>query len=201
MTTILRKMKILKSIWQRRLVWSNFPMNYCVLKIKNVNYKSYPQISGKLILIGSGRLILGNKVSINSGLRSNPIGGDTRTIISIGDNALITIGDKTGLSNCSIICKEKIIIGENVNIGGSVKIYDTDFHNLNAKNRLVESTDIPNNSEIIIGDNCFIGAHSIILKGVKIGENSIIGAGSLISKSIPENQIWAGNPAKFIRNI
>ena len=47
----------------------------------------------------------------------------------------------------------------------------------------------------------FIGAHSTILKVVTIGENSIIGAGSVISKSIPANEIWAGNPVKFIKNI
>ena len=53
----------------------------------------------------------------------------------------------------------------------------------------------------MIKDNAFIGAHSIILKGVTIGENSIIGAGSVVTKSVPDNQIWAGNPARFIRNI
>jgi acetyltransferase-like isoleucine patch superfamily enzyme len=53
----------------------------------------------------------------------------------------------------------------------------------------------------VICDNVFIGAHSIVLKGVTIGENSIIGSGSVVTKSIPANQIWAGNPAKIIRNI
>lgn len=54
---------------------------------------------------------------------------------------------------------------------------------------------------VIIEDNAFIGARSIILKGVTIGANSIIGAGSVVTKSIPANEIWAGNPAKFIRKI
>ena len=54
---------------------------------------------------------------------------------------------------------------------------------------------------VAICDNAFIGAKSIILKGVTIGENSVIGAGSVVTKSVPANQIWAGNPAKFIREI
>lgn len=54
---------------------------------------------------------------------------------------------------------------------------------------------------VVIGDNVFIGAKCIILKGVTIGENSIVGAGSVVTKSIPANEIWAGNPAKFIRKI
>jgi len=54
---------------------------------------------------------------------------------------------------------------------------------------------------VIIEDYAFIGAHSTILKGVTIGRNSIIGAGSLVCKSVPANEIWGGNPAKYIRNI
>ena len=52
-----------------------------------------------------------------------------------------------------------------------------------------------------IKDGVFVGAHSIILKGVTIGEGSIIGAGSVVTKSIPAGEVWAGNPAKFIRKI
>lgn len=52
-----------------------------------------------------------------------------------------------------------------------------------------------------IKDNAFIGAHSIILKGVTIGEKSIIGAGSVVARDVPDGEIWAGNPAKFIKNI
>jgi len=52
-----------------------------------------------------------------------------------------------------------------------------------------------------IEDNVFIGANCIILKGVKIGDRSIIGAGSVVTKNVPSDQIWAGNPAKFIREI
>ena len=52
-----------------------------------------------------------------------------------------------------------------------------------------------------IENNVFIGANSMILKGVKIGDRSIIGAGSVVTKNVPSDQIWAGNPAKFIREI
>ena len=54
---------------------------------------------------------------------------------------------------------------------------------------------------VIIKDNAFIGAGSIILKGTIIGMNSIVAAGSVVTKSIPDNEIWGGNPAKFIKKV
>lgn len=52
---------------------------------------------------------------------------------------------------------------------------------------------------IIIGDGCFIGSNSIILKGTNLGKNCVVGAGSVVSGSFPDNVIIAGNPAKIIK--
>lgn len=57
------------------------------------------------------------------------------------------------------------------------------------------------NGRPTIGNNVSIYTGSIIFGDVIIGNNVIIGAGSVVTKSIPDNQIWAGNPAKFIREI
>lgn len=51
---------------------------------------------------------------------------------------------------------------------------------------------------INIGDNCFIGARSIILPGVTIGNNSIIAAGAVVNKDVPSGEVWGGIPAKYI---
>ncbi|MBR1435568.1 MAG: acyltransferase, partial [Bacteroidales bacterium] len=50
-----------------------------------------------------------------------------------------------------------------------------------------------------ICDDVLLGARVIVLKGVTIGEGSVVGAGSVVTKNIPPHQIWAGNPARFIR--
>ena len=54
---------------------------------------------------------------------------------------------------------------------------------------------------IIVEDNCFIGAHTIILPWVRIGKNCVVGAGSVVTKSLKANGVYAGNPAKFICSI
>lgn len=46
-----------------------------------------------------------------------------------------------------------------------------------------------------------IGAGSVVLCGIEIGENAMVGAGSVVTKDIPANELWVGNPAKFVRKI
>ena len=192
---------MIAKIIKTRLIWRYALYNWLLLKYRKVEYETYPRISGKLFITGSGALKLGKNVRFNSCRSANPIGGDDRVVLSIAQNTCMQIGDNTGISNSAIICGDHINIGSNVHIGGGVKIYDSNFHSLKADHRAKKGNDIPLTAAVIIGNGCFIGAHSIILKGVEIGSNSIIGAGSVVSKSIPKNEIWGGNPAKMIKKI
>lgn len=55
--------------------------------------------------------------------------------------------------------------------------------------------------KVVIEDNVFIGANSIILPNITIGENSIVGSGSVVTKNVPKNTVVAGNPAKVICSV
>lgn len=55
------------------------------------------------------------------------------------------------------------------------------------------------NGEVRIKKGAFIGTKTIICNAVTIGEGAIIGAGSIVTKNIPDNEVWAGNPARFIK--
>lgn len=174
--------------------------NRLILAINKVKYQDL-QLNGILLVHNKGTLKIDLKGRINSSKFKNIIGGDTRSSIVVKKGAELSIGKNFRMSNSAIYCAEKITIGNNVMIGGSCKIWDTDFHPLNAQEREIN----PNNNYITkpisIGDNVFIGGFSIILKGVTIGDHAIIGAGSVVSKNVPAGEIWAGNPAKLVKKV
>ena len=146
--------------------------------------------------------IIGNNFRMNNNQLNNPIGYFKRCTFVVHPNAEIRIGNNVGISQSAIVSHCSVVIGDNVDIGGGCVIYTSDFHSLDWRIRSTKEDQMnKKNAPVVIKDNVFIGAQSIILKGVIIGENSIVGAGSVVAKSIPANQIWAGNPARFIRNI
>lgn len=174
--------------------------NYISLKVNHVSYVNL-KINGFLLIYNKGHLRIGKESKINSSKFKNIIGGDTRSSIIVKKGAELTFGNNFKMSNSAIYCAEKISIGNNVMIGGSCKIWDTDFHPLNHDQRELNPNENYNTKPIFIGNNVFIGGFSIILKGVTIGDGVIIGAGSVVAKNIPSNEVWAGNPARFIKTI
>lgn len=85
-------------------------------------------------------------------------------------------------------------------IGSGTKIFDTDFHSVLYEDRLNGDRNVTS-APVHICEGAFIGACSIILKGVTIGKHSVIGAGSVVTKDVPDNEIWAGNPAKYVKDL
>ena len=169
--------------------------------MNNVSIGKNISINGKLFCVtrDSSSIVLGSGIRINSGIKYNSIGGDNRTILFAEGNGIISIGDRTGLSNCTLFCCESITIGCDVYLGGSVKIYDTDFHWVDCNKRI--NTKGGKTSPVVIKDGVFVGAHTIVLKGVTINEHAVVGAGSVVTKDIPKGELWAGNPAKYIKSI
>ena len=101
----------------------------------------------------------------------------------------LELGYKTDIGAFTYInAKYGVIIEEGVQIGSHCSIYSV-------------STIDDTSGKVLLKKNCRIGSHSTVLPGVTIGENSIIGAHSLVTKSIPDNVVAIGIPAKVIKNI
>jgi len=123
-----------------------------------------------------GKLTFGYKTKIRSG-----------TKITVRKEAEIVIKDNVFLNHgCMLMCHEKIYIGSNVQVGPNVLMYDHDhdFRHENGLKALKYRT-----SPIKIGENVWIGANTVILKGTTIGDNCVIGAGSVIKGNFPNNSI------------
>lgn len=92
---------------------------------------------------------------------------------------------------------DKVEIGNGCIISWDVEILDTDFHQLIEIDGIQKTITKP----IFIGENCWVGARAIILKGVYIGFESVIAAGSVVTKSFPPKSLIGGNPAQLIKKI
>lgn len=96
---------------------------------------------------------------------------------------------------CMFVDLGGIELGDNVLVGPEVKILSVN-HPLDPRNRrgvILKSVKVKRNA--------WIGAGAIICPGVTIGENSVIGAGSVVTKDVPDNCVYGGVPAKFIKSI
>ena len=110
--------------------------------------------------------------------------------IEVGRNCFINY-------NCTILDNAKVTMGDNCLLAPNVAIY-TAGHPLHPDSR---NSGYEYGIEVHIGNNVWIGGNSVICHGVTIGDNCVIGAGSVVTKDIPAWSLAAGNPARVIRTI
>lgn len=147
---------------------------------------------------GSGTVIIGPDVVV--GFRPAPRLGSGEVLLQArGEGSVISIGGGSKLSNnVSIVAEKRISVGQKCLIGDSVCITDTDAHPTDPLLRHDSSGEV---SEVIIGDNVWLGSRVMVLKGSSIGDNSVIAACAVVTGSIPANVIAAGVPATVIRPL
>lgn len=183
--------------------WFCYIRNYVWLRFFHVKTGKNLKIRGILNLGWKVNLEIGDNVTINSGWRGNPnpIKNEVITSLVTVYDGKIRIGNNVGMSNCCIYARERVEVEDDVYIGGGCTIFDTDFHPLKYEDRIIDDESKVLTSPVRICKGAFIGAGTYITKGVAIGERSVVGAGSVVTKSIPSDEVWAGNPARFIKRI
>lgn len=148
-----------------------------------------------------GEIVLGDGVSFDSRRLVNSAGLLGPTMLETIYGGKITVGDHSGFSSVIISSRCGVTIGSYVKVGANVRIYDHDFHSRNwFERRLPKEGLNAARSPVEIGNDVFIGANTIILKGTRIGDRSVIAAGSvLMNIDVPSDSTVVGNPAKVIR--
>ncbi len=181
------------------LRWLFLVFNFFKYKIKYRKIVHFAGISYFYTDKESSIVFKGKNTWINNYSVSNMFGLYQRTIFYATNGGRITIGSACGISGVSFCSMNSITIGDRVQIGANTKIIDNDMHSLDANDRALDIRNTIKTQPVIIGDDCFVGANCIILKGTTIGEKCIIGAGSVVHGTFPNNAIIAGNPAKVIK--
>ena len=190
--------------------------------LRGLIYRLFWRSSKGLVLIGpSVKIISGHKLSVGKnfiaerGAEINCISSEGIQLgekVTIGSYATIrpsnlyggTVGMGLKIGNHSNIgpysyigCSGYIEIGNNVMMAPRVSLY--------AENHNFDSIDVPmkdqgvTTASIIIEDDCWIAANSVILAGVRIGKGSVIAAGSVIIKDVAPYSVMGGNPAKKLK--
>jgi acetyltransferase-like isoleucine patch superfamily enzyme len=119
--------------------------------------------------------------------------------ISIGENVIIRPNTML-FADPRKGSKGHIIIEDDVMIGSGVHIYVAN-HRYDLKDKNIINQGHFDMTNVVLGEGCWIGANSVVLAGVKIGKNAVVGAGSVVTKNIPDKMLFAGNPAKFIKDL
>lgn len=158
---------------------------------------------GNHIEIGESLKISGCTITIKGNNNSLKIGNKVRLrhafIEIIGNNCSIEIGNDCMVGyNCYLSAKENdthIIIGEDCGFSRNVKIMTSDGHPIYQNSERINPA-----QNIFIENHVWVADNVTILKGVTIGSGCVIGIHSLVTKSVPNNSIAVGIPAKVVKS-
>ena len=147
-------------------------------------------------------VVLGKDVKIFgfANLYGCTIGDRTKigAFVEIQKNALI--GCDTKISSHTFIC-EGVHIGDRVFIGHNVTFINDKYPRAATEDGSLQTEEDWEVVPTYVEDGASVGSSATLLCGVTVGKGAIIGAGSVVTKSVPEREIWVGNPARFIRKV
>jgi acetyltransferase-like isoleucine patch superfamily enzyme len=159
-----------------------------------LNVRGWPIVR----LAADSRVVFGRNLAlISTSYFSEPGVNHPCIVRTLRPGARIIVGDDVGMSGCSVCAAQEVTIGDCCLLGANVLVTDSDFHPIAPEGRRYRHDNVLV-APVHIGDNVFVGAGAMILKGVTIGENSVIGAGSVVTSDIPSNTIAAGVPASAV---
>lgn len=168
-------------------------------KLKGVDCDGWIQMEGRPILsvFPGSKIVFKKGVRIGSAVRSNPLGLFQPSVVrTLASKAELILEENVGISGTVVCAGVGVRIGAGTIAGSGAMILDNDFHVFHKEKGWLNEHE-SNAKPIVIGRNVFIGARSIILKGVNVGDGAVIGAGAVVTRDVPAGQIAAGNPAQI----
>jgi maltose O-acetyltransferase len=148
------------------------------------------RVWGRPVVKPHGRLIVRERARIDSRITRTELVVDKGATLEIGESAFVNYG-------CSIAASKLVRIGARCNIGTFCILIDNAFHEIEPDRRHLR----PESKPIVLAENVWLGARTIVLPGVTIGRDSVIGAGSVVTGDVPAGVVAAGVPAKVLRHL
>lgn len=148
------------------------------------------RLRGRPAVTNRGRMVIADRVQLVSTIATLELVAGKGGTLEIGERTLVNFG-------CSLVATELVRIGAHCHIGPYTMMLDNDFHYVEPERRLEQ----PPSKPIVIGDNVWIGVRVIVMAGVTIGADSCIGAGSVVTSDVPPRTLYAGVPARHIRDL
>jgi acetyltransferase-like isoleucine patch superfamily enzyme len=115
------------------------------------------------------------------------------SVFGISPGARVRLGSGYINNDARISISGELVIGNGVAIGPQLYMLDDNRHEISGSK--------PREKRIVIGNHVWIAARVTILPGVTIGDGCVIGAGAVVTKDVPPGTLWAGNPARYIRDV
>ncbi|RKN35234.1 acyltransferase [Micromonospora musae] len=144
------------------------------------------EIRGRIRLRRGVRVSIGDRTRVNKLVRfAGPgevrVGSDCLLNATwIGTWTSVTVGDRCLLSDCELL--------------------DNDFHNLPPAQRHAPPTPATR-APIVVEDNVWIGAHALVLKGVRVGRDSVVGAATVVRGDVPPGVVVVGDPQQTVKKF
>ncbi len=192
--SLIRSFKIIFHLKKPNLMF--FGRNVKLFNARNMQFGKWVQLEDNVYVsaLGTEPIVLGNNVKI---------GAFSRVITSTSFNDLgkgIKIGDNVGLGEFAYLGGAGgLEIGSDCIIGQYLSCHPEN-HNYSDSSQLIRFQGTTRQG-IKIGQNCWIGSKVTILDGVTVGDNCVIAAGAVVTKSMPNNVIIGGVPAKVLKEI
>ena len=135
---------------------------------------------------------IGGFSNIDSFVKIKPTGGSGN----------IKVGKRVHINSCCVLYSENgILIGDNVLVAANCTFAPVNHEYKNPTLKIIDQEHAKSKDGIVIEDNVWIGANSVLLDGSHIGEGSIIAAGSVIRGRIKGKSLYGGSPLKLIKRI
>lgn len=176
------------------------PLRRAAIELVFALRRGYYRLKYPRLRLGRGVQIRG-RIRLRRGVRVT-IGDRTRLgkLVRFAGPGEVRIGSDCLLNGTWIGCWTSVTVGDRCLLS-DCQLVDNDFHNLDPAQRHEPPNPATTRRPIVLEENVWVGAHALVLKGVRIGRDSVIGAATVVRTDVPPRVVVIGNPQQIVKKF